>query len=154
MRPALDSQYAGDVRRLALCVRALLAAAPRPTAALERFCDPSVENCRTQLLSLIDIERQEIDVGFWFMEDSHSAQHIVARFNAGVRVRLLVDARGSASSPYNQGVLDAFESVGIPMRKRVTSSILHWKMALFGGQHVVEFSGTNFSDNAWHPVSP
>ena len=141
------------MRRVALCVCSLLLAA-RPAAALERLCDPAAENCRTQLLSLIDNERQEIDVAFWFMEDNHYVQHIVARFNAGVRVRLLVDPRGSASSPYNQGVLDAFESAGIPMRKRVTSSILHWKMALFGGQHVVEFSGANFSDNAWHPVSP
>jgi len=142
------------MRRLALCVCGLLAAMPRPAAALERLCDPSAENCRTQLLSLIDNEKQEIDVGFWFMEDNHYVQHIVARFKAGVRVRLLVDPRGSASSPYNQSVLDAFAAAGVPMRNRVTSSILHWKMAIFGGQHVVEFSGANFSDNAWAPVSP
>jgi phosphatidylserine/phosphatidylglycerophosphate/cardiolipin synthase-like enzyme len=144
----------GGMMRMALCVCALLVLISGQASALERLCDPSVENCRTQLLSLIDNETQEVDVGFWFLEDNHYVQHIVARFNAGVRVRLLVDPRGSASSPFNQGVLDAFASAGIPMRKRVTSSILHWKMALFGGQHVVEFSGANFSDNAWHPVSP
>jgi hypothetical protein len=55
-------------------------------------------------------------------------------------------------SPFNQGVLDAFANAGIPMRKRVASSILHWKIALFAGQHVVEFSGANYSDNAWVPV--
>ncbi len=27
-------------------------------------------------------------------------------------------------------------------------------MMLFGGQHVVEFSGANYSDNAWVPVTP
>ncbi len=135
-------------------VAALCIVLPRPAAAMDQLCDPSFQNCRTQLLSLIDNERQEIDVGFWFMEDNHYVQHIVARHNAGVRVRLLVDPRGSESSPFNQGVLDAFAQAGIPMRKRVAPSILHWKMALFAGQHVVEFSGANYSDNAWVPVSP
>src|SRR5581483_2655179 len=106
-----------------------------------------------QLLSLIDNENQEIDVGFWFMEDSTYVNHIVSRFNAGVRVRLLVDTRGSNSSPYNQGILDSFAKDGVPMRTRTASAILHWKMMLFGGQHVVEFSGANYSDNAWRPVS-
>lgn len=132
----------------------LLLAAARPAAALDELCDPSFQNCRTKLLSLIDNETQEIDVGFWFMEDNHYVQHIVARHNAGVRVRLLVDPRGDESSSFNQGVLDAFANAGIPMRKRVASSILHWKMALFAGQHTVEFSGANYSDNAWVPVSP
>jgi phosphatidylserine/phosphatidylglycerophosphate/cardiolipin synthase-like enzyme len=139
---------------LAAVVTTFLLTAARPAAALDLLCDPSFQNCRTQLLSLIDNETQEIDVGFWFMEDSHYVQHITARFNAGVRVRLLVDPRGSASSAFNQGVLDSFANAGIPMRKRVASSILHWKMMLFGGQHVVEFSGANYSDNAWHPVTP
>ena len=121
---------------------------------MDQLCDPSFQNCRTQLLSLIDNERVEIAVGFWFMEDNHFVQHIIARHQAGVRVRLLVDKRGSNSSPFNQGVLDTFASAGVPMRQRVASSILHWKMALFAGQHVVEFSGANYSDNAWVPVSP
>jgi phosphatidylserine/phosphatidylglycerophosphate/cardiolipin synthase-like enzyme len=124
-----------------------------PVFALERLCDPSFENCRTQLLSLIDNEKQEIDVGFWFMEDNRYVSHLVARHNAGVRVRLLVDPRGSASSSFNQGVLDALAAAGIPMRQRLTSAILHWKMALFAGQHVVEFSGANYSADAWNPAS-
>jgi phosphatidylserine/phosphatidylglycerophosphate/cardiolipin synthase-like enzyme len=141
-------------RRFAVTTFFLLCVAARPAVALDRLCDPSFENCRTQLLSLIDHETQEIAIGFWFMEDNHYVQHIIARFNAGVRVRLLVDPRGSASSSFNQGVLDAFQNAGIPMRKRVASSILHWKMALFAGQRIVEFSGANYSDNAWHPVAP
>lgn len=35
----------------------------------ERLCDTSFENCRTQILDLIDSETQTIDVAFWFMED-------------------------------------------------------------------------------------
>ena len=37
------------------------------------------------------------------------------------------------------------------MRKRLTSYILHWKMMLFHGQNVVEFSGANYSADAWRP---
>jgi len=127
---------------------------PRAAGAMDQLCDPSFENCRTKLLSLIDAETQEIDVGFWFMEDNRYVQHIVARHNAGVRVRLLVDPRGDESSAFNQGILDAFANAGIPMRKRVASAILHWKTMVFAGQHVVEFSGANYSDNAWVPVAP
>jgi hypothetical protein len=39
------------------------------------------------------------------------------------------------------------------MRRRVTNYILHWKMMLFHGQNVVEFSGANYSANAWVPLS-
>ena len=37
------------------------------------------------------------------------------------------------------------------MRKRLANYILHWKMMLFHGQNVVEFSGANFSADAWRP---
>ena len=37
------------------------------------------------------------------------------------------------------------------MRRRLTSYILHWKTMLFHGQNVVEFSGANYSANAWRP---
>ena len=39
------------------------------------------------------------------------------------------------------------------MRKRLTNYILHWKMMLFHGQNVVEFSGANFSADAWRPAT-
>jgi phosphatidylserine/phosphatidylglycerophosphate/cardiolipin synthase-like enzyme len=39
------------------------------------------------------------------------------------------------------------------MRKRTASGILHWKAMIFAGQATVEFSGANYSDNAWRPVS-
>ncbi|PYR27895.1 MAG: hypothetical protein DMF98_04450, partial [Acidobacteria bacterium] len=79
-------------------VAALCAAAPRAHAA-ERLCDPSFENCRNQLLSLIDSELMGIDVAFWFMEDSRYATHIINRWNAGVPVRLIIDPRANPSYP-------------------------------------------------------
>src|SRR4029453_13138688 len=45
------------------------------------------------------------------------------------------------------------QNAGIPMRQRLTSHILHWKMMLFHGQNVVEFSGANYSADAWRPVT-
>ena len=41
--------------------------------------------------------------------------------------------------------LSELQTAGIPMRKRLASYILHWKMMLFHGQNVVEFSGANYS---------
>src|SRR6185503_9149166 len=116
-----------DARRLvtaaAVLAGALLLTA-RPAAALDRLCDPAFENCRTQLLDLINRETQGIDVAFWFMEDTRYLTAITERWRAGV-----------------------------PMRQRIASGILHWKMMLFVGQGVVEFSGANYSVDAFKPVT-
>jgi phosphatidylserine/phosphatidylglycerophosphate/cardiolipin synthase-like enzyme len=125
----------------------------RPAAAVDRLCDPAFENCRTPLLDLINKETQGIDVAFWFMEDARYLTAIVARWKAGVPVRLIVDPRANASYPLNAYMLQGFQDAGIPMRMRVASGILHWKLMLFAGQGVVEFSGANYSDHAFKPVS-
>ncbi len=39
------------------------------------------------------------------------------------------------------------------MRERFTGGILHWKMMLFSGQGIVEFSGANYSPDAWMPLA-
>jgi phospholipase D-like protein len=129
-------------------------ALPRPAAAFDRLCDPSFENCRTPLLDLINHETQGIDVAFWFMEDSRYLNAIVSRWKAGVPVRLLVDPRANTSYPLNANILAGFRNAGIPMRMRTASGILHWKMMLFVGQGVVEFSGANYSPSAFVPQSP
>jgi hypothetical protein len=38
-------------------------------------------------------------------------------------------------------VLRRLREAGIPMRRKVSSGIVHWKMMLFAGQRVVQFSG-------------
>jgi phosphatidylserine/phosphatidylglycerophosphate/cardiolipin synthase-like enzyme len=129
-------------------------AAAGPAQAAERLCDPSFENCRTELLTLINNETKGIDVGFWFMEDPRYVTAILARHTTGVPVRILVDPRGSQSAPANQTILDSLAAGGVPMRKRTTAAILHWKMMLFAGQGVVEFSGANYSEEAWKPFDP
>ena len=129
--------------------------AARPASALDRLCDPSFENCRTPLLDLINRETQGIDVAFWFMED--------ARYRERHR-RAVEGRRPGPPARRSSGEFDisaecrtccrGFRSAGIPMRMRTAGGILHWKMMLFVGQGVVQFSGANYSDNAFRPVSP
>ncbi len=131
-----------------------LAAIPARAAAAERLCDPSFEDCRSPLIDLIRNETVGIDVAFWFMEDSRYSSEIIRRWQAGVPVRIIVDPRANATYPLNADRLNDFQTAGIPMRKRIASGILHWKMMLFDGQGVMEFSGANYSPWAFVPVTP
>ena len=72
-------------------VAVTLTLVPAPARAAESLCDPSFQNCRTPLINLIRAETVGIDVGFWFMEDQRYVSEIIARKNAGVPVRLIVD---------------------------------------------------------------
>jgi HKD family nuclease len=125
-----------------------------PAHAAETLCDSSFQNCRTPLLALIDAETVEIDVGFWFMEDQRYVSHIIARKNAGVAVRLIVDPRANPTYPLNKTSLDAFQSAGIPMIKKTSGGIMHWKAMIFAGQNTVEFGSANYSVDAFVPVTP
>jgi phosphatidylserine/phosphatidylglycerophosphate/cardiolipin synthase-like enzyme len=122
--------------------------------AAETLCDPSYQDCRTPLLSLIDNETVEIDVGFWFMEDNRYVSHILARKNAGVAVRLIVDPRANPTYPNNKTSLDGFQNGGVAMIKKTGGGIMHWKTMIFAGQNTVEFGSANYSPNAFVPVTP
>src|ERR1043165_415177 len=78
--------------------------------AQERLCDPSFEDCRTPLWSLIDNEKVGIDVAFWFMQDTSYANKIIARWQAGVPVRVLVDPRANPIYNGNGQVLDMIQA--------------------------------------------
>lgn len=117
--------------------------------ALDRLCDPSNEDCRAILLSHIRAETVGIDVGFWFMEDARYTTELIKKHQAGVPVRVVMDVRANKSNQYNAARLAELETAGIPMRTRTASGIMHYKMMLFAGQGVVEFSGANFSSDAW-----
>jgi phosphatidylserine/phosphatidylglycerophosphate/cardiolipin synthase-like enzyme len=130
-----------------------MALAPRAAAA-DRLCDSSFENCRTQLLNLIGAERVGIDVAFWFMEDLRYASALIERWRAGVPVRVIMDTQANANYPANATVLQQFKDAGIPMVEKTGSGIVHWKMMLFAGQNVVEFSGANFSPHAFVATDP
>jgi len=135
---------------VALLLPLFFAAAPaRAAAEVERLCDPGNEDCRQILINYIRAEEVGLDVAFWFMEDSWIASEVINRHKAGVPVRVLVDTRANVSTPRNADRLAELKAAGVPMRQKVSSGILHWKMMLFAGQGIVEFSGANFSSDAW-----
>src|SRR4030095_478641 len=98
------------------------------THAQDRLCDTAYEDCRAPLWALIDQETVGIDVAFWFMQDTSIANKIVARFQAGVRVRILVDPRANPTYAGNEQILNQLRDAGIPMRYKLSDGILHWKM--------------------------
>lgn len=138
--------------RVAAATLAVLAAVARPAHALDRLCDPGAEDCRAILLNYINAEQVGIDVGFWFMEDARYTSALASAWQRGVRIRVLVDPRANATNVYNADRLNELQAAGIPMRQRIASGILHYKMMLFAGQSVVEFSGANYSADAWRPA--
>jgi phosphatidylserine/phosphatidylglycerophosphate/cardiolipin synthase-like enzyme len=111
-----------------------------------------LENCRAQLLTLIRNETQGIDIAYWYMSDLRYSTEIIARFKAGVPVRILMDVRVGENKPNNGPTLAAFRDSGIPMRKKSAGGILHWKMMLFHGQNMVEFSKANYSGESFVPI--
>ena len=140
------------LRRLALAAMLVLAVVS-PARATDALCDPSFENCRTQLLSLIANEKVEIDVGFWFMTDNRYVTAIVSRFQAGVPVRILVDTRANPTYAGNSTIVADFANARIPIRNRVSGGILHWKTMVFAGQETVEFGSAEYSPSQFVPTT-
>jgi hypothetical protein len=136
------------VRTSVLALVALLISST-PALAQHRLCDPGGEDCRQLLIDHIRTENVGLDVAFWFMEDSWIASEVIDRHKAGVPVRVLMDTRANVPNPLNATRLAELEAAGIPMRERIASGILHWKMMLFAGQDIVQFSAANYSSDAW-----
>lgn len=127
-----------------------------PQGPNEWLCDASYQDCRAPLIQLIRNETVRIDVAFWFMQDARFKTEIIKRWQAGVPVRVMVDPKANLANPGNDQILAEFAAAGIPMRQRTATApgILHWKMMLFAGQNIVEFSGANFSPIAFVPLVP
>ena len=123
-------------------------------APQERLCDPAFQDCRADLLKYINQETVGIDAGFWLMDDDYYRQALRNAFNRGVKVRILMDPRCTTEHPACQQINDYMKADGLPMRKRVTSGILHWKMMLFAGQGQMEFAGANYSPYEFKPATP
>ena len=115
-----------------------------------------VATCQKALINLIRNEKVGIDIAFWFMEDDAYATELVNWHQAhpSLPIRVLVDERANTSHPLNAQRLAKLKAAGIPMRTKVTTvQILHFKMMLFHGQNVVEFSKANFSPLEFYPIS-
>jgi phosphatidylserine/phosphatidylglycerophosphate/cardiolipin synthase-like enzyme len=144
-------------KRVVLAAALLLAAGlslPANASAEEKLCDASSADCRAPLLALINNEHQGIDVGVWFFKDSRFVTALINAKNRGVPVRIIMDPRANAQYAANGPLLDKLSAAGIPMRKRIAGDICHWKLMIFAGQGVVEWSGANFSPTAFVPQDP
>jgi len=132
-----------------------LLAAPNAYAqptTYNRFCDPAFENCRTPIIDLIRAETVGIDVGFWFMEDTRYASELITKWNAGVPVRVVMDTEAITQYGYTgaAAAIQMLKDAGIPLREKTGSAgIFHFKTFIFAGQGVIEFSGANYSDEAF-----
>ena len=140
--------------KYALSTLILLLVSSLPAVAAPQMCDTSFQDCRAPLLNLINNETAGIDVAFWFMEDARYSAAIINRWNAGVPVRVLFDDDALPNESVRQQIIADLKSAGIPMRYKSSSAILHWKMMLFVGQGTVEFSGANYSAEAFVPITP
>jgi hypothetical protein len=132
----------------------VILASPLGAAAQERLCDGQFEDCRAPLIDLIRNEQIGIDVAFWFMEDARYVTELINRHNAGVPVRILVDQRANATKRLNQTMLNSLRDGGIPMREKYVADILHFKMMLFQGQNILEFSKANYGPDEFVPITP
>jgi len=126
----------------------------QPLASQQRLCDPTYDDCRADILTYIQQETVGIDMAFWMMTDARYSNALVAAYNRGVRIRLLMDPRCADAHEKCQPQNDQMAAAGLPMRKRLTSGILHWKMILFQGQGQVEFAGANFAPFELTPDVP
>jgi hypothetical protein len=120
----------------------------------EQLCDTKFQDCREQILELIRHEQVGIDVAFWFMEDGRYVTELVKRHNEGLPIRILVDQRANATKRLNETMVNALRDGGIPMREKYVGDILHFKMFLFHGQNMVNFSKANFSPSEYVPDVP
>jgi hypothetical protein len=143
--------------RVLLSIAFLLAIVTPAAAQYDRLCDSAHENCRTPLLELIRNETAGIDVGFWFMEDTRYATELIRRHDAGVPVRVVIDSQAFTEFDYPGADLPVamMRDAGIPIRDKTGSGgIFHFKTMIFAGQGVVEFSGANYSAEAFVPIEP
>jgi phosphatidylserine/phosphatidylglycerophosphate/cardiolipin synthase-like enzyme/regulation of enolase protein 1 (concanavalin A-like superfamily) len=139
---------------LALTADIAHAQTPAPLAPQQRLCDPEYQDCRADILTYIAQENVEIDMAYWMITDARYSNALVAAAQRGVKIRLLMDPRCTQEHAACTQQNDQLATAGIPMRKRVTSGILHWKMILFAGQGQVEFAGANFAPFELVPDTP
>jgi regulation of enolase protein 1 (concanavalin A-like superfamily) len=148
------SSYTVALSGALLLLASVTSLSAQTLAPQERLCDPTFQDCRADILTYIQQETVEIDMGFWMMADARYSNALVAAWQRGVKIRLLMDPRcvdqHEACGPQN----DQLAAAGIPMRKRATSGILHWKMILFAGQGQMEFAGANYAPFEMTPDTP
>jgi phosphatidylserine/phosphatidylglycerophosphate/cardiolipin synthase-like enzyme len=142
------------LRALAAFVPVLLLTTAKLSSAQERLCDNSYEDCRAPIIQMIRAETVGLDVSMWFMTDTRYSNEIIARWKAGVPVRIILDLRADENYPSNANVRQSFINAGIPIRHKTTPGINHWKVILYAGQSKMHFSAANFANGSYSPITP
>ena len=158
-RDILVSTLSNNICVIGAALLTLLALSARTASAQtlapeQRLCDPEYQDCRADILTFIAQENVEIDMGAWLIDDDRYTQALIAAYNRGVKIRLLMDPRCTEEHSACTAENNDLQAAGIPMRNRITSGILHWKMILFAGQGQLEFAGANFSPYEMTPYTP
>jgi phosphatidylserine/phosphatidylglycerophosphate/cardiolipin synthase-like enzyme len=143
-----------NVSLIVAAAAAMLTLSANVSSAREELCDPSFQDCRAPLISLINAETTEIDVGLWFMDDARYSNLLVNKANAGVRIRILMDPRVFPQDSVDLQIMNQLQAAGIPMRKRTASGIEHWKAMIFASQSTVYFGSANFDPGGFVPEQP
>ena len=143
-------------RRIMVCagVACVFVASSLPVAASAQHCDSSYENCRTELIRLIRNEDVGIDVAQWFTRDATIVSELIDKHRSGVRVRFIVDLSAEVGHPGTTTYITTMKNAGIPMRRKASSGIVHWKLFIFHGQHVVKYGAANLTPPDYMPSSP
>src|SRR3954470_1005330 len=154
-QPRLPRHLLVVVAALMLLMAARSGSAQTPRlASQERMCDPAFQDCRADVLTYIQQETVEIDMGFWMMGDARYSNALVNAWARGVKIRLLMDPTCVDQHPACVAQNDQLAAAGIPMRRRQASGILHWKAAIFVSQGQVEFAGANYTPFELTPEIP
>jgi hypothetical protein len=140
--------------KIALTIACLIVALLPRIAVGEELCDPAFQDCRARLLTLIRNETVGLDFAFNLTEDQSIVDAVIARHRAGVRVRVVMEPRRSATNPLNGTMIQRLRDAGVPLRQKPSGAIFHWKMFIFAGQQVVEFAATNFTADYLRPKVP
>ena len=88
---------------------------PAWSQAAETFCEPAGTDCRARLLPFIRNERMRLDLATEEITDPLIVDAIIARFRAGVPVRMLVEPRRNGDEPLNGPALAKLKAAGVPM---------------------------------------
>src|SRR5258705_13872290 len=75
--------------------------APPTPAAADQFCEARLTNCRTDLIAFINREAIGLDIGMEEMTDPLIADAVIARFQARVPVRMIVEPKRNKTEPRN-----------------------------------------------------
>ncbi len=101
------------------------------------------------LLARISRETVRIDISVWYLNEHAISEALVARFQAGVPVRVIGDRASIFEvDPNTKREFYYLANYGVPIRLRYNPTyypeIDHWKVGIFVGQGIVEFGSANW----------